>query len=65
MRSTLSMDDRAATAAPDALASLTSAFSDQIALLQQAAALRCADLAPHASDLSELEVSTFYIRLMA
>lgn len=51
------MDNRAATAAPDALASLTSAFSDQIALLQQAAALRCADLAPHASDLSELEAS--------
>lgn len=41
----------------DSLAALASAFGDQIAVLQQAAGLRSADLSPHSRDLMELEAS--------
>ncbi len=41
----------------DSLAALASAFGDQIAVLQQTAGLRSADLSPHSRDLMELEAS--------
>lgn len=44
-----------AAAPVGSLSALTSAFSDQVVTLRQGAALRCADLVPHAGDLGELE----------
>ena len=43
---------------PDSLATLASAFCEKVEELQQATALRCADLSPHAAGLDALEVCT-------
>lgn len=51
------MSDTGTSNRGDSLAALSSAFGDQIAVLQQAASLRCADLSRHAADLAELEAS--------
>ena len=50
------MADIAAAAPAGSLEALTAAFNDQLAILQQAAALRSPDMTAHAAELGELEV---------